>query len=98
MPANAWRRSGFAGVVAGDTRVIPGVEALVTGGHTADHQVIFVREGGEAFIHLADIVPTRSHIKGPWNQAYDLDALTMERKAHYLEQRGSTTMVDFIRP
>jgi len=32
-------------------------------------------------------VPTRSHMKGPWNQAYDLDALTtMERKAHYLER------------
>ncbi len=26
-------------------------------------------------------------MKGPWNQAYDLDALTtMERKAHYLER------------
>ena len=38
-------------------------------------------------MHLADIVPTRSHIKGPWNQAYDLDALrTMEIKADYLRQ------------
>ena len=36
-------------------------------------------------MHLADIVPTRSHIKGPWNQAFDLDALTtMEQKARYL--------------
>ena len=36
-------------------------------------------------MHLADIVPTRSHIRGPWNQAYDLDALrTMEQKARYL--------------
>jgi hypothetical protein len=40
---------------------------------------------GEGFMHLADIVPTRSHMRGPWNQAYDLDALrTMEQKAHYL--------------
>ena len=36
-------------------------------------------------MHLADIVPTRSHMRGPWNQAYDLDALrTMEQKADYL--------------
>ena len=36
-------------------------------------------------MHLADIVPTRSHLRGPWNQSYDLDALrTMEQKAHYL--------------
>jgi hypothetical protein len=46
-----------------------------------------VRDGGEAFVHLADIVPTRSHLRGPWNQAYDLDALrTMEQKAHYLHR------------
>ncbi len=73
--------------IAGDTTLIPGVQALVTGGHTADHQVVLVQDGPQAFIHLADIVPTRSHMKGPWNQAYDLDALTtMERKAHYLER------------
>jgi hypothetical protein len=41
--------------------------------------------GGGCFVHLADIVPTRSHMKRPWNQAYDLDALrTMEVKADYL--------------
>ncbi len=85
---NAWRRlADLLEPISGDTTVIPGVRALVTGGHTADHQVVLVQEADEAFIHLADIVPTRSHMKGPWNQAYDLDALTtMERKAHYLER------------
>jgi glyoxylase-like metal-dependent hydrolase (beta-lactamase superfamily II) len=73
--------------VEGDTEVIAGVTASVTGGHTDDHQVAIVRDGGEAFVHLADIVPTRSHLRGPWNQAYDLDALrTMEQKAHYLHR------------
>jgi len=71
----------------GDTDVIPGATALVTGGHTADHQVMLVRSQGRGFIHLADIVPTRSHMRGPWNQSYDLDALrTMEQKANYLER------------
>jgi glyoxylase-like metal-dependent hydrolase (beta-lactamase superfamily II) len=71
----------------GDATIIPGVQALVTGGHTIDHQVVLVQEAQDAFVHLADIVPTRSHIRGPWNQAYDLDPLTtMERKAHYLER------------
>jgi glyoxylase-like metal-dependent hydrolase (beta-lactamase superfamily II) len=82
--------AGCVEAISGDTTVIPGVDALVTGGHTADHQVVLVHDGGDAFIHLADIVPTRSHIKGPWNQAYDLDALTtMERKAHYLERAAA---------
>jgi glyoxylase-like metal-dependent hydrolase (beta-lactamase superfamily II) len=79
--------AGLLEPITGDTTVIPGVQALVTGGHTVDHQVVVVQEGEDTFVHLADIVPTRSHMRGPWNQAYDLDPLTtMERKAHYLER------------
>lgn len=70
-----------------DTELIDGVTAAVTGGHTTDHQVAVVTSRGEGFVHLADIVPTRSHMRGPWNQAYDLDALrTMEQKASYLRR------------
>jgi glyoxylase-like metal-dependent hydrolase (beta-lactamase superfamily II) len=73
--------------ITGDTEVIAGVTASVTGGHTYDHQVAIVRDGGNAFVHLADIVPTRAHMRGPWNQAYDLDALrTMEQKSLYLRR------------
>jgi glyoxylase-like metal-dependent hydrolase (beta-lactamase superfamily II) len=71
----------------GDFEVTPGVTAIVTGGHTERHQVALVHSLGQCFIHLADIVPTRSHMRGSWNQAYDLDALrTMEQKAHYLRR------------
>jgi glyoxylase-like metal-dependent hydrolase (beta-lactamase superfamily II) len=78
--------------IAGDVEVIPGVKAVVTGGHTADHQVALVQDGDDSFVHLADIVPTRSHIRGPWNQAYDLDALrSMEEKARYLEHASENS-------
>jgi glyoxylase-like metal-dependent hydrolase (beta-lactamase superfamily II) len=71
----------------GTAVLAPGVSAIVTGGHTADHQVVMVESGRECFMHMADIVPTRSHMRGPWNQAYDLDAIrTMEQKACYLAQ------------
>ncbi|HUA35104.1 MAG TPA: MBL fold metallo-hydrolase [Candidatus Binataceae bacterium] len=71
--------------IEGDLEIVPGVRAIVTGGHTHDHQVVVVSGGGQGFVHLADIVPTRSHMRGAWNQSYDLDALrTMEQKAHYL--------------
>ena len=84
--------------VDGDTDVVAGVRAVVTGGHTRDHQAAIVSDGGECFMHLADIVPTRSHIRGPWNQAYDLDALrTMEQKAHYLGLAGGEAMVAVVR-
>jgi len=73
--------------IAGDSEIVPGVSAIVSGGHTADHQVTLVRSDGGSFVHLADIVPTRSHMRGPWNQAFDLDAIrTMEQKADYLKR------------
>jgi hypothetical protein len=35
-------------------------------------------------------VPTRSHLRGAWNQAYDLDALrTMDEKERYLLQAAN---------
>ncbi|HXD90201.1 MAG TPA: MBL fold metallo-hydrolase [Candidatus Binataceae bacterium] len=79
--------TGLIEAIASDVELIPGVTAKVTGGHTSDHQIAVVRSGGAGFVHLADIVPTRSHMRGPWNQAYDLDAIrTMDEKAHYLAQ------------
>jgi glyoxylase-like metal-dependent hydrolase (beta-lactamase superfamily II) len=73
--------------IEGDAEIVPGVSAIVSGGHTAHHQVAVVRSGDESYVHLADIVPTRSHMRGPWNQAYDLDAIrTMEQKAGYLKR------------
>ncbi len=72
-------------LLTGTTELRTGVTAVVTGGHTADHQIVLVEAGDGHFAHLADIVPTRSHLRGPWNQSYDLDPLrTMEEKARYL--------------
>jgi glyoxylase-like metal-dependent hydrolase (beta-lactamase superfamily II) len=73
--------------IDGPAEIIAGVSAVPTGGHTRDHQVVVVSDEAGSFAHLADIVPTRSHMRGPWNQAYDLDALTtMEQKARYLSE------------
>ena len=79
--------AGQIDALEGATEIVPGVTAIPTGGHTRDHQITVVAAGGERLIHLADIVPTRSHMRGPWNQAYDLDALTtMEQKARWLSE------------
>jgi glyoxylase-like metal-dependent hydrolase (beta-lactamase superfamily II) len=76
---------GMLELIDGNLELVPGVNAVLTGGHTEHHQVALVHSLGEYFMHLADIVPTRSHVRGAWNQSYDLDALrTMEQKAHYL--------------
>jgi glyoxylase-like metal-dependent hydrolase (beta-lactamase superfamily II) len=79
--------AGMLELIDGDADLVPGVTAAVTGGHTQQHQVALVHSLGECFVHLADIVPTRSHMRAAWNQSYDLDALrTMDQKAHYLSR------------
>jgi glyoxylase-like metal-dependent hydrolase (beta-lactamase superfamily II) len=71
----------------GDTALNADVRVEMSGGHTGDHQVVIAGHGAHTFIQLADIVPTRSHMAGPWNQAYDVEPLvTMQRKAAYLER------------
>ncbi len=79
--------AGMLEALDGDTEIVPGVTAVVSGGHTADHQLIIAQAGAQALVHLGDIAPTRSHMRGPWNQSYDLDAIrTMEVKAEWLEK------------
>jgi glyoxylase-like metal-dependent hydrolase (beta-lactamase superfamily II) len=79
--------AGMLEALDGDAEIIAGVTAVVSGGHTADHQLVIARSGAQALVHLGDIAPTRSHMRGPWNQSYDLDALrTMEVKAEWLEK------------
>jgi glyoxylase-like metal-dependent hydrolase (beta-lactamase superfamily II) len=79
--------TGMLELIDGDVDLMPGVTAVVTGGHTHQHQVALVHSLGKCFIHLADIVPTRSHMRGARNQAYDLDALrTTEQKAQFLSR------------
>jgi glyoxylase-like metal-dependent hydrolase (beta-lactamase superfamily II) len=78
---------GHIEALGGETAIVPGLSATSTGGHSHGHQVAVVRDGGDCYAHLADIVPTRSHMRGPWNQSYDVDALrTMEEKARYLRR------------
>jgi glyoxylase-like metal-dependent hydrolase (beta-lactamase superfamily II) len=78
-------------VISGDTVIGNDIRTEVTGGHTQDHQVVVAGSGPVAFVQLADIVPTRSHMGGPWNQAYDLEPIvTMERKAAYLQRAAES--------
>jgi methylmalonyl-CoA epimerase len=64
-----------AGVVQfyeGDTEIRPGVEVMRTGGHTGQHQVVFIRSGGRTAVFVADMIPTTAHLQDPWVMGYDL--------------------------
>jgi glyoxylase-like metal-dependent hydrolase (beta-lactamase superfamily II) len=50
----------------------PGVRVVRTGGHAAQHQIVFVESGGKTAVFTADLIPTTAHIQDPWIMGYDL--------------------------
>jgi methylmalonyl-CoA epimerase len=64
-----------AGVVdffEGDQTVKPGVRVARTGGHTGQHQIVYVESGGKTAVYVADMIPTMAHLQDPWVMSYDL--------------------------
>jgi glyoxylase-like metal-dependent hydrolase (beta-lactamase superfamily II) len=84
------RAAGLLEALDGDTDVTPRVRVVVTGGHTPTHQCPVLSDGGESFVHLGDVAPTRAHLRPAWNQAYDLDPLgTIAAKKRLLERAAA---------
>jgi methylmalonyl-CoA epimerase len=75
-----------AGVVEffdGDVTVKPGVRVVRTGGHTGQHQVVYIESGGQTAVYVADMIPTIAHLQDPWVMSYDLfpmDTLAFKRR------------------
>src|SRR5215216_953473 len=64
-----------AGVVTffdGDETIRPGVRVVRTGGHTGQHQIIFIESAGKTGVFVADLVPTTAHLQDAWVMGYDL--------------------------
>jgi methylmalonyl-CoA epimerase len=64
-----------AGVVdffEGDQTIKPGVRVARTGGHTGQHQIVYVESGGKTAVYVADMIPTMAHLQDPWVMSYDL--------------------------
>lgn len=67
----------------GDTEVVPGVWARLTGGHTSHHQIVYFESRQAKGVFFADIVPTKGHVLPPWVMGYDhypLDVCDLKNK------------------
>lgn len=64
--------SGRLVTLDGDTEIAPGIQAVVTGGHTAGHQAYEIESDGETVAAYCDIVPTSHHVKAPYVASVDL--------------------------
>jgi methylmalonyl-CoA epimerase len=66
-----------------DQIVRPGVRVVRTGGHTGQHQIIFIESGGRTAVFMADMIPTTAHLENAWVMGYDLfpmDTLAFKRQ------------------
>ncbi len=71
----------------GSSEILPGVEGVVTGGHTRDHMIVKAHSAGKTVCFLADLVPTPSHLRTPYVMGYDLyPGQTMLIKPKVLQQ------------
>ena len=73
------RDSGQLRLIDGDGPIVPGIGALVTGGHTAGHMALVLESGGETAVYLGDLCPTWRHVPTLWCMSYDVDLLQLRR-------------------
>ena len=79
-----------AGVITffdGDDQIRPGVRVVRTGGHTGQHQIIFIESGGRTAVFVADLIPTTAHLQDAWVMGYDLFPMeTLAFKRHFIRE------------
>ncbi len=65
-------KAAVVGFYDADQEIQPGVRVVRTGGHTGQHQVVFVESDGRTAVFTADLIPTTAHIEDAWIMGYDL--------------------------
>ncbi|MDP2662729.1 MAG: MBL fold metallo-hydrolase, partial [Dehalococcoidia bacterium] len=71
----------------GSAEIASGVEVILTGGHTAGHQIVVVSAGGQKIAFLGHFIPTAWHLAPHYIMAHDLyPAETLSRKKSFLDQ------------
>lgn len=78
----------------GDSRILPGVETHITGGHTRYHQLVLFGEVGRQAVFWGDLIPTTAHVDPAWIMGYDLFPMaTLEAKQSWVPRAVQEGMV-----
>jgi len=68
----------------------PGIELFTAHGHTRGQQLLRVTGGDATLYFVADLIPTRSHVRIPFVMGYDVAAIeTMSEKRALLERASA---------
>ena len=79
--------SGQLELIHGDTEIAGGVRLVVTGGHTAGHQIVLIENEGQTCIFWGDLIPMSAHVNMAYIMSYDLYPVdTLEQKRLWLKK------------
>ncbi len=69
----------------GEGEFLPGIDLVLTNGHTAAQQLPKISDGRSTLLYCCDLLPTTAHLPLPYIMAYDLRPLvTLEDKKRIL--------------
>jgi glyoxylase-like metal-dependent hydrolase (beta-lactamase superfamily II) len=86
--------AGVLEMVDADQTIMPGVRVQLTGGHTADHQIIWIQSGAKRAVYAADLLPTIAHLPDAWILGFDLYPMdSLAAKKAFKKDVGSETLV-----
>jgi methylmalonyl-CoA epimerase len=81
------REAGVVDFFDQDQEIRPGVRVVRTGGHTGQHQIVYVESGGRTAAFTADLIPTVAHLPDAWIMGYDLFPMeTLEVKKRFIRE------------
>jgi glyoxylase-like metal-dependent hydrolase (beta-lactamase superfamily II) len=81
--------AGQLNLVDGDHEVVPGVEVIVTNGHTLGHQSVMITSEGNNAFYLGDMIPTTHHLKAPYLTGFDLYPVDLLQKKKEVIHRAA---------
>ena len=82
--------AGVLEIIEGQGEFLPGIELILSFGHTDAMQLPRFHGQGGSLLYCADLIPTASHIPVPWVMAYDNRPLvTIEEKKAILPRAAA---------
>jgi glyoxylase-like metal-dependent hydrolase (beta-lactamase superfamily II) len=88
---------GVLELVDGEGELFPGIEVLVTNGHTSAQQLPKISDGTTSMLFCCDLLPTAAHLPWPYVMSYDVRPLiTLEEKRKILTRAHEEGWILFL--
>lgn len=71
--------AGVVELIEGDAEIVPGLRAMLTGGHTRGHLALKFESTGQTALFIGDVCATSLHLNRMWNLSYDTYPLVTRR-------------------